>query len=434
LARAVDVDARLAARGGRSLPHRLAGAAMDPGGRWDLDLRLDVPMAAHAQIEPRAATARWSADATRLTLWTGTQDAFFVRAVLARRLGLREDAVVVRSSRMGGAFGGRTVPDVELEAARLARAVAPRPVLVQWTRAEEFRCAFHRPPSSHRIRARFGPDGRVAAWWHAFASGHVILTAAALPGWLQRAADAVTGDAGIARGARPAYGFGAARVEFDAVALPVPTGPWRGLGAAPNAFAVESAMDELARLAGRDPLAFRLAHLAAEPRLAACLRRAAAMAGWGRALPPGRALGLGCAPYKDASWAAVAAEVEADGRGGLAVRGLWCAQDSGRVLDPDRVRAQAEGNLAWAVGSALTERLGLDRGAVAAGGFADYRLPRLTDIPHRLEVALLDPPAGAGIGGAGETALGPALAAIANAASRALGRRLARLPLDARAG
>jgi CO/xanthine dehydrogenase Mo-binding subunit len=432
LARAVDVDARLGARGGASLPHRLSAAGMNRGAPWDLDLRLDVPMAAHAAIEPRAATARWSADGRRLEVWTGTQDAFFVRDVLARRLGLRGEEVVVRSCRMGGAFGGRTVPTVELEAARLARAVAPRPVLVQWTRTDEFREAFHRPPSSHRIRARLGADGRVAAWWHAFVSGHVIFTTAVLPEWLQRAANAVTGDTGIARGARPAYAFGAARVEFDAVALPVPTGPWRGLGAAPNAFAVESAMDELARLAGRDPLAFRLDHLAAEPRMAACLRRAAAMAGWGRSLPPGRALGLGCAPYKDASWAAVVAEVEADGRGGLAVRGLWCAQDSGRVLDPDRVRAQAEGNLVWAVGSALMEELSLHDGAVAATGFADYRLPTLAEVPRRLEVALLDPPSGASFGGAGETALGPALAAIANAASRADGQRLARLPLRAK--
>jgi isoquinoline 1-oxidoreductase beta subunit len=351
--------------------------------------------------------------------------------VLARRLGLREGAVEVRSCRMGGAFGGRSVPNVELEAARLARAVAPRPVLVQWTRADEFREAFHRPPSSHRIRARLGPDGRVASWWHAFVSGHVIFTAAVLPEWLQRAANAVTGDTGIARGARPPYAFGTARVEFDAVALPVATGPWRGLGAAPNAFAMESAMDALALLSGRDALAFRLDHLQAEPRLAACLRRAAEMAGWGRAVPPGRALGIGCAPYKDASWAAVVAEVEADASGGIAVQGLWCAQDSGRVLDPDRVRAQAEGNLVWAIGAAVTEELGLEAGAVAAANFADYRLPTLADVPRRLEVALMDPPAGAGFGGAGETALGPALAAIANAASRAAGQRLARLPLRA---
>ncbi len=431
LASAVDVEARLAGRCGASLPHRVLDAAMRPGALWDLDLRLDVPMAAHAQIEPRAATARWSADRTRLELWTGTQDAFFVRAVLARRLGLREADVVVRSCRMGGAFGGRTVPTVELEAARLAHAVAPRPVLVQWTRADEFREAFHRPPSSHRIRARLGPDRRVAAWWHAFVSGHVIFTAAVLPPWLQRAANAVAGDSGVARGARPPYAFEAARVEFDAVALPVQTGPWRGLGAAPNAFAVESGMDELASIAGQDPLAFRLDHLGGEPRLAACLRRAAAMAGWGRALPPGRALGVGCAPYKDASWAAVIAEVEADARGRLAVHGLWCAQDSGRVLDPDRVRAQVEGNLVWAIGSALTEELTIEGGAVAAAGFADYRLPTLRDVPRRLEVALVEPPPGAGFGGAGETALGPALAAIANAASRAAGRRYARLPLRA---
>jgi CO/xanthine dehydrogenase Mo-binding subunit len=242
---------------------------------------------------------------------------------------------------MGGAFGGRTLPTAELEAARLARSVAPRPVLVQWTRADEFREAFHRPPATHRIRARLGPDGRVAARWHAFVCGHLIRSGAVLPAWLQRAANAVTGDSGIARGARPPHAPGATRVEFDA-------------------------------------------------------------------LPPGRALGIGCAPYEDASWTAVVAEVEADARGGFAARGLWCAQDSGRVLDADRVRAQVEGNLVWAIGSALREELLTEAGAVTAASFADDRLPSLADVPPRLEVALLEPPPGAGFSGAGETALGRA--------------------------
>lgn len=420
LARAVDVDARLAARGGASLPHRLADARMELATRWDIDLRIDIPMAAHAAIEPRAAIAQWRADGRALTIWCGTQDAFFVRAAIARRFGLAEDAVRVVSRRMGGAFGGRSVPLVELEAAFLARAVAPRPVLVEWSRAEEFTQGFHRPPSAHRIRARLGPDGRVAAWWHAFSSGHVIFSGAALPPWLQRAANAVTGDAGIARGALPPYAFGATRVEFDAVQLPVPTGPWRGLGAGPNAVAMEAAMDALAARAGQDPLAFRLAHLGAQPRLAACLRRAADMAGWGRALPPGRALGLACAPYKDASWAAVVVEADA-----TRLHGIWCAQDSGRVVDADRVHAQVEGNLVWGIGMAMTERLGLVNGAVAERDFAAYRLPSLIDVPPVLRVELLP---GEGLGGAGETALGPAAAAVVNALARARGAAVTQLP------
>jgi isoquinoline 1-oxidoreductase beta subunit len=280
-------------------------------------------------------------------------------------------------------------------------------------------------------RIRWLDGGRVSDWWHSFVSGNVLFTAAALPEWVQHAANAFASDGGVARGAQPAYAFGATRVEFDAVPLPVPTGPWRGLGAAPNVCAVEAALDVLAARAGSDALSFRIAHLQGQPRLVACLQRVAAMAGWGRPLPRGRALGLGCAPYKDASWAAVIADVEADERDAILVRGLWCAQDSGRVVDADRVRAQAEGNLVWAIGSALTEELPLAGGAVGATSFADYRLPTLLDVPRVLEVALVAPPAGAGYGGAGETAIGPALAAIVNAASRAMGRTPSRLPISA---
>ena len=224
IANAVDVDERLASRCGASLPRRVVAGAADPQAAWDVDLRFEVPTAAHAAVEPHAAITRFSADRKRLEVWAGTQDAFFVRAMLARRLKLAEAEVVVRSCRIGGAFGGRFVPNVEVEAARLTRAVAVRPVLVQWSREDEFRQAYHRPPSSHRIRARLGADGRVAAWWHAYGSGNVIFTPAVLPPWLQRTVNRFANAEGVARGARPPYGFGSTRVEFDTVALPMPTG------------------------------------------------------------------------------------------------------------------------------------------------------------------------------------------------------------------
>jgi isoquinoline 1-oxidoreductase beta subunit len=428
LAAAMDIDRRLAAGG---LSHRLLAGS--PEGPWDVDLRLDIPLAAHAALEPRAAIARWSAGGTQLEVRAGTQDAFFARRVLARRFGLAEAAVTVISCRMGGGFGGRAVPLVEVEAALLARAVAPRPVLLAWSRAEELSAAYHRPPSSHRLRARLGADGMIAAWSHGFASGHVLFTAAAMPPWLQRVAGAVAADGGVARGALPPYALppGAARIAFDTVRLPVPTGPWRGLGAAPNALAIEAAMEALAWRSGQDPLALRLRHLAAEPRLAACLRRAAAMAGWGRALPAGHALGLGCAPYKGASWAAVVAEVAADpaAPGGMRVEGLWAAQDSGRVLDPDAVRAQMEGNMVWAIGMVLAEGLALRGGEAVPIGGMPLGLPAPVALPRRMELALIE--GDARPGGAGETALGPAAAAIFNAIGRLRGGHPAALPVAA---
>lgn len=405
-----------------ALQHHLHDqGGLDAAKGWTVDLRFDIPMAAHGAIEPRAALARWSADQTRLEVWTGTQDAFFTRSLLARRFGLSESAVTVHSARVGGGFGGRAIPTVEIEAAWAAR-LAGRPVKMHWSRPEEFRQGYHRPPSSHRVRARLDADGRIAAWDHGFASGHVIFSSAAMPPWLQ-AATSLVADMGVGRNALPPYDLPNARVRMSDVRLPHPTGPWRGLGAGPNMFVIESAMDELALASGQDPLAFRLRHLADRPRLAECFRRAVAMP------PPmaaGRARGLAGGIYKDQSYAATVAEVARDAQGGVTVTGLWAAHDCGPIVNPDQVRAQTEGNLIWALGMVFTDGLTVEEGQVTADYFTASPIPRYRQIPP-IAVELIES-AGPTMTGAGETAIVCA-AAVANAVRRLTGRRAARLPL-----
>jgi len=419
----LDVD--IHRRGGRPA-HRIVDDAVAPDGDWDVDLRFEVPLAPHGGIEPRAAVAR-KVDGS-LEVWTGSQDVFYVRDVLARYLVLEPDKVHVVGCRIGGAFGGRTLCTVELEAAVLARA-AGRPVKVQWTREQELAQGFHRPPLSRRIRARLR-DGRLAAWEDTFVSSHILLPSAALTPGLQRIAGFFAGDGGVARGAVPPYRIGAKRIGYDLVRLPVHTGPWRGLGAGPNALASESAVDEAARAAGADPLAFRIAH-AEDPRLAGVLRRVAAIAGWGRppesrpGLRAGR--GIACGIYKETSFAAVVADVTVDPMGQVEVVGLWCAHDCGRVVDPDGVRAQCEGNLVWGIAMVLSDRLPVEDGRVAATGFADAPIPQIGGIPDIVvELVTSELPSG----GAGETAIVAAPGAVANAIRAATGIRPVSFPVD----
>lgn len=418
---AIDIDLRLR-RG--ALSHQVRSDTLDTDAGWTVDLRLDIPPAAHAAIEPRCAVASWQNE--RLHVWAGTQDLFYVRDLLARRLGLDAAHVEVQACRLGGSFGGRTIVTVELEAALLAQA-AGRPVKVQWTRAQEFATAFHRPPSSHRVRARL-KDGRIVDWWHAVASSHILFTAAAMPAWLQRAAD-LLGDQGIARGLTPPYAVPRQRLEFDAVRLPLHGGPWRGLGAGPNALAAESAVDACARAVGADPLAFRLAH-AEDPRLAGVLRRVAALAGWGAgtAASPGRRSGRGiaCGIYKGLAYAAVVADVTLSDGAPPRVTSLWCAHDCGRVVVPDGVRAQIEGNLVWCLGMVLVEALPLPVALQGRAGFADAPIPRFGDLPV-MHIDLID--SAEPSVGAGETAMVAGAAAIANAVADASGVRPTRFPL-----
>lgn len=435
---AVDVD-RALARGG--LRHRPAGDRVDTDRPWTVDLRIDIPLAAHAPMEPRAAVAWYRPEGgPSIELWVGHQDVFYVRDVVARVLGLSGDRVTVHGQRVGGAFGGKTICTVELEAALLSQAVG-RPVKLQWSREEEFRQSFYRPPSAHRVRLRVGPDGRIADWHHAFLSSHILFTNAVLPEWLQSLTDFV-GDDGVARGALPPYRAGRTRIEFDAIRLPVYTGPWRGLGAGPNGFAIECAIDECARRTGADPLEFRLRNLKPEHhRLRACLERVARRADWSARVPgrtpdadsgPAIRRGRGIAGgiYKAMSYVAVVADVTVDrATGAVRVDRLVCAHDCGLVINPDQVRAQVEGNLVWGIGMILSERLTVRDAIAAETSYADYVIPGMADVPP-LEIDLIetpgDPPAGAG-----ETAIVAAGAAIANAIRDAVGVRLTRLPVDA---
>jgi len=404
LDRAVDIDRRQA---DGALSYRLADDAIDEDAPWDLDLRIDVPLAAHAPIEPRVAVAAF--DGGQLQLWVGSQDPFYVRDVMVRHFDLDEDDIRVHNRRVGGAFGGKTICTVELEAAVLAQR-AEAPVKVQWTRAQEYQLGFHRSPSSHRIRARL-EDGRLRDWWHGFASGHILFTNAAVPPWMQRLTD-IVGDKGVARGAIPPYAIARRRVEHDLVRLPVLTGPWRGLGAGPNATVIECAIDECARLADQDPVAFRLAHID-DPRLAQVLKRAV-----------GR--GVACGIYKQMSYAAVVADVAVSPRGEVQVARLWCAHDCGRVINPDQVRAQCEGNLVWGLGMALVDALPVADSGIAAESFVQAPLPLFDQVPP-MEVLIVDssaPPSGAG-----ETAIVAASGAILNVVRAATGKRPTRLPV-----
>ncbi|MDD5031045.1 MAG: molybdopterin-dependent oxidoreductase, partial [Rhodoferax sp.] len=328
--------------------------------------------------------------------------------------------VVVHGCRVGGSFGGKTISTVELEAAVLAFEVQ-LPVKVQWTRAQEFLQAFHRPPSSHRVRARLR-NGRLEHWSHDFASSHILFTGAVVPPWLQKLTDFI-GDDGVARGADLPYRALAWRTGFDLVRLPVHTGPWRGLAAGPNGFAIESAIDECARTAGVDPVAFRLQHIE-DTRLKRVLEQAVATA---PVVPAGvagklRGRGVACGIYKKTSFAAVVADVEImPTTGEVKVLHMHCAHDCGMVINPEQVRAQCEGNLVWGLGMVLVEAW-----SPAVRNFGEAPIPRITQLPA-LSVHLVDH--GEPSSGAGETAIVASGAAIANAIRAATGWRPSRLPV-----
>jgi isoquinoline 1-oxidoreductase beta subunit len=431
--RMVDIDSVLA----KGSFTKDSGAVQD--GLWTVDLRLDVPMAAHAAIEPRCAVAQFSTGNNgkpKLDLWCATQDPFFMRDVMARDHGLPLDRITVHNHRLGGGFGGRTVALIEREAAYVARAMKA-PVKLQWMREDEFTGSFHRPPSSHRVKLRVGADGLISDWWHALSSSHVIFTSAGMPPWMQTFTDFV-GDAGTARGQQAPYAFARQRHSMQLTRVPLATGPWRGLGAGPNVLAIEAAMDAAARASRQDPVAFRLRHLAhapagehlAEPtRLSAVLKRVAERAAREapRVAASGERVGRGvaCGVYKGLSVVAALAEV-AITADRIRVTKLWCSHDCGAMVDARSVRAQVEGNLVWSLSLVLFDHLTAPEGRAAQTAFADYPLPRITDMPV-LDIDLVE--SGKPPSGAGEAAIVAGAGAIYNALVAASGKQPTRLPI-----
>jgi isoquinoline 1-oxidoreductase subunit beta len=394
---------------------------------FDIDLKFSVPLAAHASMEPRTAVANFSQAAQRLEIWTGSQDITLVHKLLADQFSLDSEDIVVHGMRVGGGFGGKTFSSVELEAARLAMKLR-RPIKVQWTREDEFLTGFHRPPSEHRIRARLDKDGFLDGWWHAFRSGHVIFSSAFM-GPLIQSVTSLIPDAGVMRGAMPPYPSVRTRVEFEDVRLPVLTGPWRGLGASPNCWAIETAINALALKKKIDPIAFRLHILGnANPRLVAALKIVAEMAGWDNlSNTKDRAYGVACGIYKDMSYSATISEVSR-AENGFRVTKFWSVQDCGTVINPDQVKAQIEGNLVWGIGMAFFENMQIENNALSARNFDTYEWASYSDIPE-MAIKLINKenrPTGAG-----ETSIVSATASITNAVTALTGKPILTLPISA---
>ncbi len=217
------------------------------------------------------------------------------------------------------------------------------------------------------------------------------------------------------------------RVEFNREEPPgINTGFWRGVGPNNNVFAIESFMDELAKRARKDPVAFRLAHLDKAPRLKTALELVRDKSGW--AAPLGRRMGRGVSiQVAFASFIATVVECEVDEQGEVALRRVTTAVDTGIAVNPDTVMAQLQGGLVFGLTAALFGEITLENGRVQQSNFHDYRVLRMNETPP-IGVHLIRN--GEAPGGIGETGTTAAVPALRNAIYAATGVALRRMPID----
>jgi len=377
----------------------------------------EMPLLAHACMEPLNCTVHITP--TSAEVWIGTQVMERVHAAVAKAAGLPESQVTVHNHLIGGGFGRKLEPDMAYSAARIAKQV-DGPVKVVWTREEDIRHDIYRPVYRDLLWARLEGD-RIVAWKHRI-SGSAVM-ARFLPAFFQKGVD----PDGVDSAQDVPYDIPNRRVEFNREEPPgIITGFWRGVGPNNNVFAIESFIEELARKAAKDSIAFRRAHLDKTPRLQAALDLVREKSGWDTPLPARCGRGV-AAQISFASFIATVVECEVDQAGEVKLRRVTSAVDTGITVNPDTVMAQLQGGLVFGLTAGLYGEITLKKGRVQQSNFHDYRMLRIDQVP-RIDVHLIK--SGEGPGGIGETGATASIPALRNAIYAATGVALRRMPVD----
>jgi isoquinoline 1-oxidoreductase beta subunit len=399
----------------------------------------EYPYLAHAPMEPLSAVVRLSAN--RCDIWTGDWDISGVQDDSVRISGLKQEQILIHSLYGGGSFGRRG-GDAS-QAVEIAKAIGGRaPVKLLWTREEDIRVDAYRPMYLHRLTAGLDEQGNLIAWQHRIVGQSVLGDD---PGFIIDGIDITS----VAGASNIPYDIPNIIVDLHTPRSGIPVDQWRSVGDSHTAFSVETFLDDVAHAVGKDPYQFRLELLSKDPRNKAILQLtapapmgqslfakfprdrqvmqlAAEKAGWGTPLAPGRGRGLAVHYSFHASLAYVA-EVTVSADGSVKVDRVVCAVDCGIAINPDVIRAQVEGGVAFGLGAILYSTISLKQGRVEQSNFNDYRVLRMSSMPT-VEVYIVnseEPPSGIG-----EPTVPPIGPAVSNAIFAATGTRVRTLPLS----
>jgi isoquinoline 1-oxidoreductase subunit beta len=392
----------------------------------------EFPYLAHAPMEPLTAVCRLGSDICEI--WAGSQAQTWDQAHAAAAVGLNAKNVIIHSLAAGGSFGRRATPDGDYisEVASIAKATGGKyPVRLIWTREDDITGGRYRPMFYHHHKVGIDKDGKPIAYQMRLVGQSLNEE---LREWLpiigtQFQAMLDGPDASALEGNAPEqYAFENHRITYIKAKVGVPVLWWRSVGHTHHAFAAEIIIDELAELAGQDPVAFRLALLQKRPRAAATLQLAAAKAGWHQPFAKGPGRGRGVAVH-EAFGTVVAQVAEVTVKGPqVTVDRVVCAVDCGTAVTPDVVKAQMQSGIGYGISAALHGKITMTDGRVDQTNFHQYRVLRMNEMPRVLEVYIV--PSAEAPSGVGEPGVPPIAPALANAIRSATGLRLRKLPFD----
>jgi isoquinoline 1-oxidoreductase subunit beta len=367
-----------------------------------LQAEYQAPFLHQAPMEPLNLTAHFK-DGT-LSVWGGLQDPLNARSLLAEAAKLPVDKVQFVPTMMGGGFGRRfphRCPEIVAQIAKLAPLLS-HPVKLIWPREEDFAHCGFRPQVSAVMKATLTADGQLQSWHSRYAQSAAAERAAALPYEVAE--------------------FKAQHHEHDSG---VSEGAWRAVNHSQHGYFTECMVDELAQLAGQDPLLFRLKHLRKEPRASQVLTALRQHAQWDTPAPQGVGRGVAVVACMG-SVVGMVVEVSRSATGDLQVRRVVAVVDCGLLINPRNGEAQVAGGVVMGLSAALGEAITFKDGAVQQTNFADYPILRLAQTP-KIDVHFVA--SDAAPGGLGEPGLPPVAPALCNAIFQLTGKRIRQLPI-----
>ena len=386
-----------------------------------------IPCVAHATMEPMNTTAYVQED--RCDIWSPNQNQTACQGMAAGITKLSPEKIHIHTTFLGCGLGRRAFTNFVPEAVMISKALE-KPVKVMWTREDDIKHDRFRAPMTHRIQGGLDAQGQLIGWSHKTSA--ISIWKPVNPKAIKDGVDYYclmglwnTPDSPMWND-RIQYEIPNLYIEFLMADLPIPCFPWRSVQNAPNAFAIESFVDELAHAAGKDPLEFRLQNLKNNKRATRVLQTVAEKAGWGKPIPMGQ--GRGIAQHACfGTWTAQVVDLSVDkNTGQIKVHRVVAAVDCGPVINPGPLVEQIEGGAILALSTALKEEVKFAKGGVATSNFDDYPVIRMSEVPE-IEVHIVK--STDKIGGIGELGVPPLAPAVANAFFNATGVRIRRIPL-----